>query len=188
MEPFDEWEEFVLFASHYAFIQAACGLSTAFIECSHNLIRNSSEYELTSLGPMDTPLTLVKRIGTKTLETPRSFGQAVVHPDGVIRVVGGTLDSVGLGVYSSSNRLLGKIPHILPTNILCHTITQITHTKHLLVGGRTSPWRPNRKSFLYEPRSDNWTETASPYPPRYRHCATSVHTFRRSWSFSLWGT
>ncbi|EED23269.1 Leucine carboxyl methyltransferase family [Talaromyces stipitatus ATCC 10500] len=167
IEPFDEWEEFALFASHYFLLTASTFEGGPF---STNELRSCSDLPRA-------PLKLVSHRAA-SFKGHRRFAAVVPDSDRSIGVHG------GLG---SQSRLLstdlycrgedvtkpaGNLPTYKISARMCHTITALNNGNCLFVGGRASPSAGLSDCWI---RKDNvWKPTDSLPSPRFRHCAVRV--------------
>ena len=180
VEPFDEWEEFVLFASHYFLLLAAntsssTGTSPSFpghSQCS-TLPIPSAEVPLT-LTCTASPSSHRRRFGALAPLSQDSFG----HHGGLgpqtrlsktnIYILSGTGPSNSAKITAFEEKCK-QLESIEPR--MCHTITS-DHISFLVAGGRGSPdhafqdcWLSNRKY---------WQRIEDLPIPLFRHCATDV--------------
>ena len=194
VEPFDEWEEFNLFASHY-FLLIASSNSTQTLGLSKpkdlNLVSTADVLdcrpENDSVGA---PVTLaINKFPIGLLPTPRRFGMVFKASSRVIGLHGGlgnqgrcrTTDFFSLEMSTDANLILqpamtGDVPteSALPPALeprMCHTITRLTDRHSLLVGGRASPARPMKDCWYL---SDGWRKAQDLPRPLFRHCASSI--------------
>ncbi|KAF2734925.1 LCM-domain-containing protein [Polyplosphaeria fusca] len=174
VEPFDEWEEFALFAGHYFLILStnyALGSTKPAIYC-----------EATS-GSVDTnPEAAVQQVVLTSHDppagpspTPRRFGASFALGSDTVFVHGGQgvqrrLDSVDVLVRQSHKADIQPQP--VPLARICHTITAINTTEALLVGGRTSP--AQALSDCWYLQGDAWRQVEELTPARFRHSAVNV--------------
>ena len=182
IEPFDEWEEFALFASHYFLLVAT--------KDSEGPVATSDGYMSKAKPPADqyspgiaeqfTSGKILLNLSLEALpkgEGRRRFGAAYEISPEVIGHYGGLgvqsrLQS--LDVYKLEDRDYDK-ESLPPRSIearMCHTITNLKGTGSLLVGGRTSPEHALADTWLW--RAGIWKRLEDLPTPLYRHCATSV--------------
>lgn len=177
VEPFDEYEEFALFASHYFFLEAAkSSQSTGSIPArfQHLPFRQKDQ----TSDPMDIISHLKLHFeASPGLSGRRRFGAIFPLHDKLIGHHGGLgsqsrLDS--LDVYKSNNEIGQRIPITRPLieARMCHTVTTFADDKVLLAGGRTSPNQALSDCWLLS--SNTWTQIEDLPAPLYRHCATSI--------------
>jgi tRNA wybutosine-synthesizing protein 4 len=195
VEPFDEWEEFALFGSHYFLLvaekepgkdytqKATRGNRTSLFAGSGrrasiiSSTTNGAESPQYHFGPEDT-------LQTHELLEPHNFRRfaAVLNPT----TVDDQVDIVGLhGGLGTQERLgscntytrLENTPAIegppLRNGLMCHAITSLGSTSNVvLTGGRTSPDKASAECWL---RLDGkWKRVQNLPSGRYRHCAVPL--------------
>ena len=186
-EPFDEWEEFVLFASHYFLLVAANPSHPVHESSPRELLHQSQGHQTSIFLEQNTKSPLIAPCEPpKKPYVPRRFGAITqISPD----ILG---HHGGLGPQS---RLATTELHSLPGNEpqgsqelaehekdripppgieprMCHTITALDQGGCLLVGGRTSPDRALVDCWLL--RKSHWQRVENLPMPLFRHCATQV--------------
>jgi tRNA wybutosine-synthesizing protein 4 len=178
VEPFDEWEEFILFASHYIVLHAY-GTDPFNNEPS----ASPKKPNLSTLydKPNHHPLFVVVQHG---IIQKRSIGQRMVSSMAFKELNSEKVTVfVPTGMQSPANRewiaYSTEAPHQWPASIplaglSCYTVTRTGDDIVLLVGGRVSPSKVNSQCFLYRWSSNTWTKVHSLEVGRYRHCALSV--------------
>lgn len=167
VEPFDEWEEFALFASHYFLLTASTsdkeGRETTKVEQCSSLSK--------------APLALFSY--TPRIQRHRRF--AAVVPDsgdslGVHGGLGNQTRMVSTDVYVAGKEITEPVQNLPPNGIparMCHTITALQDGSCLLVGGRASPAVGLSDCWI---RQNNIWKSVHPLPSsRFRHCAVRVH-------------
>ncbi len=182
IEPFDEWEEFALFASHYFLLVAAkdfegpIGISRRYMSKAKPLADECSPNIAEQFGGG----TMLLNLGLEALpkgEGRRRFGAAYQISPEVIGHHGGLgtqsrLQS--LDVYKLEDHNYNE-EHLPPRSIearMCHTITDLKGTESLLAGGRTSPDRALADCWLR--RAGSWKRLEDLPIPLYRHCAALI--------------
>ncbi|KAL2682236.1 hypothetical protein IWX47DRAFT_909264 [Phyllosticta citricarpa] len=178
VEPFDEWEEFALFASHYILLVARKKL-----ELNHsNLCTNAKANGVSSISePLPWKLHLDSAPNSDQNAPLRRFGAACRFESSIIHHGGYGAQSrlPNVDLVDASGRYLETT--MLPTSLplMCHTMTPLSGTTALVVGGRTSPNRAQDACYIVQSKPDGLVvQTASALPqPRYRHCAVSVSRF-----------
>ena len=170
IEPFDEWEEFALFAKHY-FLLVASNLpsevptqppeqqnSNVAAQCidNHNAL-------ISYVNLADNPL------------APRRFGATFTMDQDTIALHGGQGMQKRLTSIDVLRRQASGVdfpPDSVPQTRMCHTFTNISDTEALLIGGRLSPSHALTECWLI--KSGKWQQVQDLSPARFRHCATKV--------------
>ena len=191
IEPFDEWEEFAIFASHYFLLLAERKSDTDYTFkpyraslAANRASRLPSPVGSTGSGGQSPDLDPEYRLGVQEFpgsQVPRRFG-ALIPPamrgqDGdAIGLHGGLgtqerLDDCDTYSWFETAQPIDGPP--LRTGLMCHTITRLGGTSNcMVVGGRTSPDRALSDCWL---RQDGvWQKVQSLPEARYRHCAVPV--------------
>lgn len=181
VEPFDEWEDFALFASHYCLLVA-----TQTAKASRTSRKQHPIYIMPSSDPIhalsssqSTAQRLSLRQHTELLsktDGQRRFGAVLPISEEIVGHHGGLggqcrLNSVEL--YKSDTAVSAKanLPPLAIEPRMCHTITTLGDCC-LLVGGRTSPDSALSDCWLYSEAI--WNRVGNAPTPLYRHCATTV--------------
>ncbi|WPH04407.1 Hypothetical protein R9X50_00729800 [Acrodontium crateriforme] len=197
VEPFDEWEEFALFASHYFLLFAEKRSDTDF---SNRPFRNSimGNHSRASLVPSPTsgqhafspinaeisdiptehPLQALELSGT---HIPRRFAALVPATSeisegeavGLLGGMGHRERMTDCDTYSKTDDILPIAGPPIRTGVMCHTITRLGGTSNcLMAGGRTSPDKATAECWL---RQDGmWRRSQSLPEGRYRHSAVPL--------------
>ncbi|KAF2965803.1 hypothetical protein GQX73_g7755 [Xylaria multiplex] len=157
VEPFDEWEEFALFASHYCVVIA------------RNFAASSESNSSNDIAVADCPS---QQLSPRLLFNPysgthgkRRFGAAVQMRDELGEQVfantfglgtNNRLKSCDLHSFDSSVARI-KVNPVGPSSRVCHTIADLGYFGGLLVGGRTSPTTALRDCWHFRGRCDSST-------------------------------
>ncbi|KAK3046432.1 hypothetical protein LTS18_013361, partial [Coniosporium uncinatum] len=183
VEPFDEWEEFALFAGHYLVLVAktACADSDTYLPAAAKGLASAKENSTTlsaNLCSVSCGNGASRRFGAvfsnnliQTLDTPMSSedndrSSPVAYHGGITAISKAPVYDV-YQIMSSQAILDGP-----PEDVMCHTITTLCQDNFLMVGGRTSPSKASSRCWL---RLDGvWARTHDLLPARYRHCAVKV--------------
>lgn len=183
VEPFDEWEEFVLFASHYFLLLAANTSSSTGVDRSYlGHLWDPNHVTFASL-PVEVPLTLQceafpcshrRRSGALTPLSQNTFGhhgglglQTRLGTTDVYMLPGmGPPDSVNIAVLEKKCKQLESIEPRM-----CHTITS-DRLGFLVAGGRASPDHVFQDCWLSG--KDYWQRVEDLPIPLFRHCATTI--------------
>lgn len=170
VEPFDEWEEFALFASHYCIVHAKTSSSEG-----RSAPRNRSRVLPTCL-PVDIAFGGVSRQGK------RRFGAAMMVNNRLGQQfctnVMGLGDKTRLRSYDIFRPQSGcsevQLPNGGPSSRMCHSLTDIGDSGVLLVGGRASPTTPTKETWLYRRGSNQWERSHDLPVHLYRHSVTRL--------------
>ncbi|KAF2708800.1 LCM-domain-containing protein [Pleomassaria siparia CBS 279.74] len=170
VEPFDEWEEFALFAGHY-FLLVASNVKPGVPVQS-----NIPDKPKANVRDITTCSVIASHVNSEdSPPTPRRFGAACPVANNAVAFHGGqgkehrlaSMDILGRGEYVSNAQ-----PCSMPHARVCHTITSFAQDEALLVGGRTSPsqaladcWRMN---------GGEWHRAQDLVPARFRHSSTKI--------------
>ena len=183
VEPFDEWEEFVLFASHYFLLVAAntsssIGLSPSYLghlwDPNHLTSANlSAEVPLTPQCEAF-PSSHRRRFGALTPLSQNTFGhhgglglQTRLSRTDVFMLPGiDSSDSVNIAALKEECKQLESVE-----SRMCHTITS-NHLSFLVAGGRASPDHALQDCWLSG--KNCWQRVEDLPIPLFRHCATTV--------------
>lgn len=186
IEPFDEWEEFALFASHYFLLVAErkADQDYTFKPYRHSLAANRSSIMPSPTGSSGSEVEPENILHVQEFpgsQVPRRFATLVPPASR-----GQDGDAIGLhGGLGTQERLedcdtyswFDTAQHIdgppLRSGLMCHTTTRLGGTNNcMLVGGRTSPDRALADCWL---RQDGvWQKSHSLPEGRYRHCAVPI--------------
>lgn len=179
VEPFDEWEEFALFSSHYVLVEAVKIPHTSTMNDTQrsNISSPGSEAQDDAVPPSNGMS--IEIISSPNHRRQRKFGAITICSKTMIGMHGG-IESKGRMQTTDRYRLHGaeadceRLP-APPLNIparACHTITSVGGGRELLVGGRTSPDEAMRGCWLGG--VDGWKTVHDLPKPLYRHCAAAV--------------
>ena len=179
VEPFDEWEEFALFASHY-FLIVAHNREDALISerprsrrdstaslASDISARTSSPHkpanEWFALQYSKEPGDLCQRHHASAYTIP---GQEAIGVHGGV----GTRSRLSTTAVTRPRTVIGDHP-VVPAPEMgarcCHTITPLDNGQNLLVGGRASPTHVFKDCWLQI--GNTWKRVHDLPQPRYRH-------------------
>ena len=184
VEPFDEWEEFQLFCSHYFLLIARNTVNDGQPESTTSKSLHTVEFhEKNQYGDDTRDSRLGEMIRPEyclSPSEPRRFAGSLISSDSIWSTGGhgvqSRLNSVEL-LRSTGELDLTYSPQQLaypplPTALMCHTLTQIGNDQALLVGGRTSPISASAACYLKQGYS--WTPTHALPHGLYRHSAVSL--------------
>ena len=189
VEAFDEWEELVLFASHYFLLVAKQGpdiklTRTSPIEEIQSPVMASNKGECLVHASVSSRPCQGKRFGAIIQE-------GFVHPQiGHVAGLGPQTRTATTNIYMVANETEMKLREdfeptrgvdreriVLPSGCesrMCHTTssTRFYEGDWLLVGGRKSPDQPLKDCWLL--RNQRWQRVGDLPIPLYRHCQTTV--------------
>ncbi|KAJ4989151.1 leucine carboxyl methyltransferase [Stagonosporopsis vannaccii] len=172
IEPFDEWEEFALFGGHYFILVASNTKAGPGVRPSVSaaaVVDSSSEPASISLRSSKLP--------TNSAWTPRRFASAFAPDVSTFAIHGGQgpqnrLSSISALARSRATVQIQIQNRLQPAARMCHTITSISNTSALLVGGRASPAQALADCWLMS--KGEWSAVEDIPTARYRHSAVSV--------------
>ncbi|GFG01360.1 hypothetical protein IFM61392_01753 [Aspergillus lentulus] len=169
VEPFDEWEEFALFASHY-FLLVASTKPHALVQESQKTPAFTKEPDVSSqyvLLARNDPRGGQRRFGALIPDSENSMG----HHSGL----GRQTRDVSTDLYSKRKGMTTPQLPFPPREVsarMCHTVTSLSGGDCLLVGGRASPANAFQDCWLRQGKL--WQSTQSLPAPRFRHCAVKI--------------
>ena len=170
IEPFDEWEEFALFGSHYFLLEAssdACFQGQAPDDQRSTIDQRREEFPTITLQPVDSNQPVNhRRFGAMFEIAPGTLGNHGGH---------GTNSRLNVTTAYSLGSEQGHqepCPSLEVEPRMCHTITELGADNALLVGGRASPDRAMSDCWLRQGRT--WKRIEDLPAPLYRHCSTTI--------------
>ncbi|CAI6276755.1 unnamed protein product [Periconia digitata] len=180
VEPFDEWEEFALFAGHYFLVVASNTdskkpMKMANIDQSNSNTGVSNGTEGRSLT---TPMKIIHHATAPSQMSLRRFGAAFTVGNEAIVCNGGQgmqsrLESMDTLTRESPASTIQPCNSATPQARMCHTVTPLNGHASLLVGGRASPARALADCWLIE-QGSSWKQVDDLSPARFRHSAAKV--------------
>lgn len=182
VEPFDEWEEFALFSSHYFILEAKkslahplCSTDQKDIIPQHSAVDDQSHVQESSSIAVDNRFVL--NVSSSQSKHHRKFGATIPFSERAIGIHGGIDDkgrSNTTSIYQDISLEDKDASYSSPPveARACHTITALDDRRCLLAGGRTSPDNALHDCWLYH--SGQWKSVDKLPIPLYRHGATSV--------------
>lgn len=181
VEPFDEWEEFALFASHYLLVTAQVGVEVHAQARRYSRTSSASDVSARTASPRRGEnqlfgLTYVENIPVERGRAHHGAafaierGVAIAHHGGVgLQARVGSTDVYGPPTFKIPT---AKLPSGKISPRSCHTITTLHNGDIILVGGRASPAAAMRDCWIQ--RGQNWERIQDLPSPRYRHSAVPV--------------
>lgn len=173
VEPFDEWEEFMLFARHYFVIHASAS--------AHADSEATSQSALPAQNEQAAVCETVGAHFTKACTGPkRRFGAATIMES--ITGQKNLLNMMGLGANAREDSYdvfslkgtdtLPDLPVVGPSPRMCYTITDLGVFGKVLIGGRGSPASAFSDCWIMSNDSAHrWTPAPRLPVPLYRHAA-----------------
>lgn len=170
VEPFDEWEEFSLFASHYFLIVAS------IVPLPSTILEYDKAEEVGKKPIMN----LSQHYGVDFKTNPkmkghRRHGATIRQDDHAVFVQGGMGSQTRLAsadIYSTSSSNVIQANAFPAAARQCHTITSFEPRKALLVGGRASPSAVMSDCWLLD--ENMWKRVEDLPEPRFRHTACTI--------------
>lgn len=166
VEPFDEWEEFVLFARHYFVMHARASPPTgrATSEIDSSIQADASiDVHFTRQAAPDAPK---RRYGTPMLVSSAEGHDYAIHTLGLGSNT--RLTSCDVFAINGHNRPLSLSP-IGPSARVCHTLTDLGSYGVLLAGGRASPVNVFSECWIFKKDSHTWQKSFDLPSPLFRH-------------------
>ncbi|KAL7952306.1 hypothetical protein V8C34DRAFT_323821 [Trichoderma compactum] len=174
IEPFDEWEEFILFARHYSILHACTDCSQGSLPKTSTLAASESEKTFAGLS--------VEIIGESTKKTTRRrFGNSMILSNGLGQRYALNLLGMSFNSRESTYDIFSldgqhgtppQLPPSGPPARMCFTLTDLGEYGIMLVGGRTSPSCALSDCWLFERGTDPRWRTMPQLPvPLFRHSA-----------------
>ncbi|KAG5985120.1 hypothetical protein E4U55_001369 [Claviceps digitariae] len=167
IEPFDEWEDFILFGRHYCIIHASAspGYGNQLLQRREAPVKQLSKAQCS--------------VVTKCVQgSKRRFGDtfAMSNPTGgrlAVNLFGlvpcGREESCDLYDLDGQSDI-PSLPLKGPISRMCHTVTDLGEYGILLVGGRSSPGNALSDCWIFEKGScPQWKPTHTLPVPLFRH-------------------
>lgn len=167
VEPFDEWEEFILFARHYIVLHAYAQEQNAL---------DQHQLDAASTQQVQIAATSFERIG----DAPkRRFGHSLATKSPIGEKF--ALHMMGLGINGradtydvfslSGNVDVPLLPVTGPVPRMCSTLTDVGTFGQLLIGGRSSPANAFSDCWVFKELENTWKPTWRLPVPLYRHAS-----------------
>lgn len=171
VEPFDEWEEFILFSRHYVVLHATAYHRDERGAGQRGQVGVSNKHvkaNVTSLGSLGAPK---RRFGAPLIASSPEGDKYLVNALGM--GIKARLDSCDIYSLQQDSMAL-EISPAGPTARLCHATVDIGHLGTLLVGGRASPSKALNDCWIFKKDSNRWEKTFDLPAPLFRHCAVHL--------------
>lgn len=190
IEPFDEWEEFALFASHYFLLEASSQSRTTspIRENEVTKIDGQNGYSWGKEGVEAGPV--IQSGKSQQKAEHRRFSAVFKLELGMFGCHGGLGDQRRLSTTSvyTLGADVGSKKYLPPNEVeprMCHTITNLGNGHCLLVGGRTSPDRGLSDCWIGQ--GQVWQRIEDLPYPLYRHCAVTATSYEADDSVVVFG-
>ncbi|ORY09672.1 hypothetical protein BCR34DRAFT_367310 [Clohesyomyces aquaticus] len=174
VEPFDEWEEFALFAGHYFLLVASNGTSN--LPKPVNRLTGFQPDELYTDNANARRISLAHHYEfPESNMVSRRFGVAIALDDNTIALHGGQGPQSRLGSIDVLSRNGSNFDRQILPSIearICHTMTSLNTNETLMVGGRKSPSLALNDCWIL--KSGLWQREESLEPGRFRHSSVKV--------------
>ena len=190
IEPFDEWEEFILFASHYSLVQATHIVGEPMSIYTEQLKRT----EIHASSSEVLPETKQDRLSCQKLQfdpghmlRPRRFG-ALFGSHRYVAYYGGIDESSRTNKTELYNlqsptaahadpppktlELISQLSDISSARV-CHAVATANDGRVFIAGGRASPGNPLADCMYF---CERWKRVQDLPIPLFRHCMTWVNT------------
>ena len=171
IEPFDEWEEFVLFARHYFIMHA---------RASQDEPQQPERHEQTVCVGPSFDIDLARQESFAAPKRRYGGSMLVSNPEGqtyAINTLGlgsnGRLGSCDIYAIDGLDSPLNMSP-TGPSARMCHTLTDLGSHGVLLAGGRASPTNVFSDSWIFKKDTYCWQKTFDLPVPLFRHSAVRV--------------
>ncbi|KAG5953471.1 hypothetical protein E4U53_005463 [Claviceps sorghi] len=167
IEPFDEWEDFILFGRHYFILHASAspGCGNQFLQMRGGLVRqlsNTRSFVVTKCVQGSK-----RRFGDAFAISTPTGGRLALNLFGL--VPGGREESCDVYSLDEQNGI-PSLPIKGPISRMCHTITDLGDYGILLVGGRNSPANALSDCWIFQKGSClQWKPTHTLPVPLFRH-------------------
>lgn len=178
IEPFDEWEEFSLFGSHYLLLVAnSQDLHSRILRSPEAVVYKPSNSLI--LREIHSPYH--KPYGSRRFAAPL-FVNSQYRSKDRIALFGGLGTTTRLNSrdeYSSIDQDVISSNYCnstIPSSRMCHTITDLGDMGAILIGGRTSPDVGLYDCWIYHKFSDSWERVDDLPWPLYRHQSVRIGT------------
>ncbi|OQV06684.1 hypothetical protein CLAIMM_11224 [Cladophialophora immunda] len=180
VEPFDEWEEFALWASHYCLVIAQNGVHPVLPgklmkSRADSVSSEASDISARTSSPCNPDS---EHFAYRYYDDPgelcqRHHGSAYPIPDqDAVAIFGGagSKSCLSTSAVCRPRHLNEETPIVLPPEVgarCCHVITALNNGDNILVGGRLSPTQPLKDCWLQ--KGNIWYRIHDLPEGRYRH-------------------
>lgn len=183
IQPFDELEEFHLFAHHYIILHAVNYLYSwkpyPFKDTNYLNTISQTAIQQTELIDIYKKYPHFK-IELLPINLKRNFGSSSKYNDKLIYLGGCTPYRVNetsiidtrTNEIEIITRKKGNAKIIPPRT--CHTITNISNDEYIIIGGRNAPHKPFDDIWYYDVTEKKWENRFCLPQARFRHCSEKL--------------
>lgn len=172
IEPFDEWDELALFASHYIILHARA------MSSGPSVLQRTTQI-LLDVPPTEVSMSYKEHSAQRAL---RRFGASMglknhMGNEFIANVMGHGVSSRlrSCDIYSQAGCNMDlALDSRGPVGRMSHTLIDLGFVGTLLTGGRSSPTSPMRDSWLFKHDILQWLRVEDLPVPLYRHSATRL--------------
>ncbi|CAR26868.1 ZYRO0C03344p [Zygosaccharomyces rouxii] len=162
VEPFDELEEFHLFAHHYIILHAT-NETFAFDKFPLLPVPSADDIDVLSLPVEYFEIANVRKFGASVLDPNKKqllyFGGSCPQRTNEIISIGPDGDCEAVPFDKTT----------APVARACHTFTLVNNDTAMVVGGRRNPWQPLSDTWMFNLSSHEWTRGPDLPEACYRH-------------------
>ncbi|KIY00291.1 uncharacterized protein Z520_03976 [Fonsecaea multimorphosa CBS 102226] len=180
VEPFDDWEEFALWASHHCLVIAQNSVhpilpGKLFKARANSVSSEASDISARTSSPYnpDSEHFAYRHYNDPGELCQRHHGSAYPIPDqDAVAIFGGagSKSCLSTSAVCRPRHLNDETPVVLPPEVgarCCHVITALNNGDNILVGGRLSPTQPLKDCWLQ--KGNTWYRIHDLPEGRYRH-------------------
>ncbi|KAF4952832.1 hypothetical protein FGADI_6421 [Fusarium gaditjirri] len=171
VEPFDEWEEFVLFSRHYVVLHATAYHRDERGAGQRGQVGISNKHVKAVMTPLGSLGAHKRRFGAPLIASSPEGDKYLINALGI--GIKARLDSCDIYSLQQDSMAL-EISPAGPTARLCHATVDIGNLGTLLVGGRASPSKALNDCWIFKKDSNRWEKTFDLPAPLFRHCAVHL--------------
>ncbi|KAI1300753.1 leucine carboxyl methyltransferase [Xylaria venustula] len=171
VEPFDEWEEFTLFASHYCVVMARNSAPSTDSDGDSALAERSRRLFPEILFDAYSGTRGRRRFGATVRMRDELGEQIFANTLGL--GTNNRLNSCDLYSFDSAAPEI-KINPFGPSSRLCHSVVDLGSFGSLLAGGRASPSAAFRDCWHFSIEQNKWSPTDDLPVPLYRHSMSQL--------------
>ncbi|KAH7021098.1 uncharacterized protein B0I36DRAFT_333779 [Microdochium trichocladiopsis] len=176
IEPFDEWEEFALFAGHYCVVSARTSPGAA------TLSKTEAEAEATNSSAQVCPEVSTIFYPYQGTRGQRRFGASLKINNTLGESFLSNIFGLGTNTRLRSQDIYGSqfnledvdVSSESPSSRMCHATTELRGLGNILCGGRTSPSSALKDAWLLRRHENSWSRIKDLPTALYRHGLTRL--------------